>query len=56
MAGMEIVYTENEVYGRLGVSGMTLEKAAKLIVKKYGIANKKEETKEANPMPYHVQY
>lgn len=102
MAGMEIVYTANEVYSRLGVSGstlrkysdvleregyevrknsrgrreytefdvvllqhlvelskedgMTLEKAAKLIVKEYGIANKKEEMKEANPMPYHVQY
>ncbi|EEL25237.1 hypothetical protein bcere0018_57130 [Bacillus cereus Rock1-15] len=102
MAGMEIVYTANEVYGRLGVSsstlrkysdvleregyevrknsrgrrgytefdvvllqqlvelskedGMTLEKAAKLIVKEYGIANKKEETEEVNPMPYHVQY
>nr|WP_257154953.1 DUF3967 domain-containing protein [Bacillus thuringiensis] len=102
MAGMEIVYTANEVYNRLGVSGstlrkysdvleregyevrknsrgrreytefdvvllqhlvelskedgMTLEKAAKLIVKEYGIANKKEEMKEANPMPYHVQY
>ncbi|EOP20036.1 DNA-binding protein [Bacillus cereus VD131] len=102
MAGMEIVYTANEVYGRLGVSsstlrkssdvlereeyevrknsrgrkeytefdvillqhlvelskedGMTLEKAAKLIVKEYGIVNKKEETEEANPMPYHVQY
>ncbi|MGG0315674.1 DUF3967 domain-containing protein [Bacillus mycoides] len=102
MAGMEIVYTANEVYGRLGVSsstlrkysdvleregyevrknsrgrreytefdvvllqqlvelskedGLTLEKAAKLIVKEYGIANKKEETEEANPMPYHMQY
>lgn len=102
MAGMEIVYTSNEVYGRLGVSsstlrkysgvleregyvvkknsrgrreytdfdvllieklvelsredGMTLEKSAKMIVKEYGIANKKEETKEANPMLYHVQY
>lgn len=102
MAGMEIVYTANEVYSRLGVSGstlrkysdvleregyevrknsrgrreytefdvvllqhlvelskedgMTLEKAAKLIIKEYGIANKKEEMKEANPMPYHVQY
>ncbi|TPV39570.1 DUF3967 domain-containing protein [Bacillus dicomae] len=102
MAGMEIVYTTNEVYSRLGMSGstlrkysdvleregyevrknsrgrreytefdvvllqhlvelskedgMTLEKAAKLIVKEYGIANKKEEMKEANPMPYHVQY
>ncbi|PEI34065.1 hypothetical protein CN556_00395 [Bacillus wiedmannii] len=102
MAGMEIVYTANEVYGRLGVSsstlrkysdfleregyevrknsrgrrkytefdlvllqhlvelskedGMTLEKAAKLIVKEYDIANKKEETEEENPMPYHVQY
>lgn len=102
MAGMEIVYTANEVYGRLGVSGstlrkysdvleregyevrknsrgrreytefdmvllqhlvelskedgMTLEKAAKLIVKEYGIANKKEETTEENPMPYHMQY
>lgn len=102
MAGMEIVYTANEVYGRLGVSsstlrkysdvleregyevrknsrgrreytefdvvllqqlvelskedGMILEKAAKLIVKEYGIANKKEETEEANPMPYHVQH
>jgi DNA-binding transcriptional MerR regulator len=103
MAGMEIVYTANEVYGRLGVSSSTLrkysdvleregyevrknsrgrreytefdvvllqhlvelskedgmtfrEKAAKLIVKEYGIANKKEETEEANPMLYHVQY
>lgn len=102
MAGMEIVYTANEVYSRLGVSGstlrkysdvleregyevrknsrgrreytefdvvllqhlvelskedgMTLEKAAKLIIKEYGIANKKEEMKEANLMPYHVQY
>ncbi|WP_265939433.1 DUF3967 domain-containing protein [Bacillus thuringiensis] len=102
MAGMEIVYTANEVYSRLGVSsstlrkysdvleregyevrknsrgrreytefdvvllqhlvelskedGMTLEKAAKLIVSEYGIANKKEETEEVNPMPYHVQY
>ncbi|EJQ73060.1 DUF3967 domain-containing protein [Bacillus toyonensis] len=36
--------------------GMTLEKAAKLIVKEYGITNKKEETEEVNPMPYHVQY
>ncbi|EJR55531.1 hypothetical protein IK3_05625 [Bacillus toyonensis] len=36
--------------------GMTLEKAAKLIVKEYSIANKKEETEEVNPMPYHVQY
>ncbi|AZJ24416.1 hypothetical protein CT694_33555 (plasmid) [Bacillus wiedmannii bv. thuringiensis] len=102
MAEMEIVYTANEVFGRLGVSsstlrkysdvleregyevrknsrgrreytefdvvllqnlvelskedGMTLEKAAKLIVKEYDIANKKEETEEANPIPYHVQY
>lgn len=36
--------------------GMTLEKAAKLIVKEYGITNKKEETEEVSPMPYHVQY
>ncbi|TKH09732.1 DUF3967 domain-containing protein [Bacillus wiedmannii] len=36
--------------------GMTLKKAAKLIVKEYGIANKKEKNKEANPVPYHVQY
>lgn len=35
---------------------MILEKAAKLIVKEYGIANKKEETEEANPMPSHVQH
>ncbi|EOO04853.1 DNA-binding protein [Bacillus cereus str. Schrouff] len=36
--------------------GIILEKAAKLIVKEYGTANKKEETEEANSMPYHVQH
>ncbi|MCU5727566.1 DUF3967 domain-containing protein [Bacillus toyonensis] len=36
--------------------GMTLEKATKLIVKEYGIANKKEEIEGVNPMPYYVQF
>lgn len=90
MSEAEIIYTSNEVYGRLGVSastlrkysdvlerkgydvrknsrgrreytefdvvvieqlvelskqdGMTLEKAAKMIVKQFGIDNKKEES------------
>ncbi|MDM5040944.1 DUF3967 domain-containing protein [Bacillus sp. OR-18] len=102
MSGMEIVYTANEVYNRLGVSGstlrkysdvleregyevrknsrgrreytefdvvllqhlvelskedgMTLEKAAKLIAKQFGIANKKEESQGTYPVPYQMQY
>ncbi|MBE7106169.1 DUF3967 domain-containing protein [Bacillus cereus] len=102
MAETEIVYTANEVYKRLGVSGstlrkysdvleregydvkkssrgrreytefdvllieqlvelskqdgMTLEKAAKLIAKQFGIADKKEELKSVDPIPYQIQY
>ncbi len=102
MAEMEIVYTANEVYNRLGVSGstlrkysdileregydakknsrgrreytefdvllieklvelskqdgMTLEKAAKIIAKQFGIANKKEESQGVDPIPYQIQY
>ncbi|MFJ8369592.1 MULTISPECIES: DUF3967 domain-containing protein [unclassified Bacillus cereus group] len=102
MAEMEILYTANEVYSRLGVSGstlrkysdvleregyevkknsrgrreytefdvvlieklvelskqdgMTLEKAAKMIVKQFGIANKKEEAQEENQLPSHIQF
>lgn len=102
MAEMEILYTANEVYSRLGVSGstlrkysdvleregyevkknsrgrreytefdvilieklvelskqdgMTLEKAAKMIVKQFGIANKKEESQEENQLPSHIQF
>ncbi|KMQ09150.1 DUF3967 domain-containing protein [Bacillus cereus] len=102
MAEMEILYTANEVYSRLGVSGstlrkysdvleregyevkknsrgrreytefdvvlieklvelskqdgMTLEKAAKMIVKQFGIANKKEESQEEDKLPSHIQF
>lgn len=102
MAGIEIVYTANEVYGRLGVSsstprkssdvleregyevqknsqgrreytefdmvllqqlvelskddGMTLEKAAKMIAKQFGIANRKEEFQGTDSVPYQMQY
>jgi DNA-binding transcriptional MerR regulator len=102
MAEMEIVYTANEVYNRLGVSGstlrkysdileregydakknsrgrreytefdvllieklvelskqdgMTLERAAKMIAKQFGIDNKKEETQGTDAIPYHMQY
>ncbi|MEK7019843.1 DUF3967 domain-containing protein [Bacillus sp. FSL R9-9410] len=102
MAEMEIVYTANEVYNRLGVSGstlrkysdileregydakknsrgrreytefdvllieklvelskqdgMTLEKAAKMIVKQFGIDNKKEESQGTDAIPYQMQY
>ncbi|EJQ38282.1 hypothetical protein IEI_05808 [Bacillus wiedmannii] len=102
MAEMEIVYTANEVYNRLGVSGstlrkysdileregydakknsrgrreytefdvllieklievskqdgMTLEKAAKMIAKQFGINNKKEESQGSDPVPYQMQY
>lgn len=101
MSEAEIVYTSNEVYSRLGVSGstlrkysdvleregydvkknsrgrreytefdvvlieqlvelskqdgMTLEKAAKMIAKQFGIANKKMES-QGNPVPYQMQY
>ncbi|HDR3908606.1 DUF3967 domain-containing protein [Bacillus cereus group sp. N17] len=27
-----------------------------IVILQYGIANKKEKTEEANPIPYHVQY
>ncbi|CAH2464617.1 MULTISPECIES: DUF3967 domain-containing protein [Bacillus] len=102
MAEMEIVYTANEVYNRLGVSGstlrkysdileregydakknsrgrreytefdvllieklvelskqdgMTLEKAAKMIAKQFGIDNKKEESQGTDAIPYQMQY
>ncbi|MED1287780.1 DUF3967 domain-containing protein [Bacillus mycoides] len=102
MAEMEIVYTANEVYNRLGVSGstlrkysdileregydakknsrgrreytefdvllieklvelskqdgMTLEKAAKMIAKQFGIDNKKEEIQGTDAIPYQMQY
>ncbi|WP_242322056.1 DUF3967 domain-containing protein [Bacillus cereus group sp. BfR-BA-01393] len=102
MSEAEIVYTSNEVYSRLGVSGstlrkysdvleregydvrknsrgrreytefdvvlieqlvelskqdgMTLEKAAKMIAKQFGIANKKEESQGTDPVPYEMQY
>ncbi|WP_411501435.1 DUF3967 domain-containing protein [Bacillus thuringiensis] len=36
--------------------GMTLEKAAKMIAKQFGIANKKEESQDTNPVPYQMQY
>ncbi|WP_141535807.1 DUF3967 domain-containing protein [Bacillus thuringiensis] len=36
--------------------GMTLEKAAKMIAKQFGIANKKEEFQDTNPVPYQMQY
>ncbi len=35
---------------------MTLEKAAKMIAKQFGIANKKEESQGTNPVPYQMQY
>ncbi|OFD52843.1 putative DNA-binding protein [Bacillus mycoides] len=102
MAEMEIVYTANEVYNRLGVSGstlrkysdileregydakknsrgrreytefdvllieklvelskqdgMTLEKAAKMIAKQFGIDNMKEESQGTDAIPYQMQY
>ncbi|EOO04811.1 DUF3967 domain-containing protein [Bacillus mycoides] len=102
MSEAEIVYTSNEVYSRLGVSGstlrkysdvleregydvrknsrgrreytefdvllieqlvelskqdgMTLEKAAKMIAKQFGIDNKKEESERTDPVPYQMQY
>ncbi|KAB2492561.1 DUF3967 domain-containing protein [Bacillus cereus] len=102
MSEAEIVYTSNEVYSRLGVSGstlrkysdvleregydvrknsrgrreytefdvvlieqlvelskqdgMTLEKTAKMIAKQFGIDNNKEESQEADPVPYQMQY
>ncbi|PEC18002.1 hypothetical protein CN300_02655 [Bacillus thuringiensis] len=36
--------------------GMTLEKAAKMIAKQFGIANKKEESQGTDPIPYQMQY
>ncbi len=36
--------------------GMTLEKAAKMITKQFGIANKKEESLGTDPVPYQMQY
>ncbi|PGM84715.1 hypothetical protein CN957_06935 [Bacillus cereus] len=36
--------------------GMTLEKAAKMIAKQFGIHNKKEESQGADPVPYQIQY
>ncbi|PES90538.1 hypothetical protein CN491_24145 [Bacillus cereus] len=36
--------------------GMTLEKAAKMIAKQFGIDNKKEESQESDPVPYQMQY
>lgn len=36
--------------------GMTLEKAAKMIAKQFGIANKKEESLGTDPVPYQMQY
>ncbi|MED3269734.1 MULTISPECIES: DUF3967 domain-containing protein [Bacillus] len=102
MSKAEIVYTSNEVYSRLGISGstlrkysdvleregfdvrknsrgrreytefdvvlieqlvelskqdgMTLEKAAKMIAKQFGIDNKKEESQGTNLVPYLMQY
>ncbi|MFT4142003.1 MAG: DUF3967 domain-containing protein [Bacillus sp. (in: firmicutes)] len=102
MEKIEMLYTANEVYSRLGVSGstlrkysdvleregyevkknsrgrreytefdvvfieklvelskqdgMTLEKAAKMIVKQCGITNKKEELQEEDPIPFHIQF
>ncbi|MCR6856617.1 DUF3967 domain-containing protein [Paenibacillus jamilae] len=102
MSEVEIVYTSNEVYSRLGVKGstlrkysdvleregydvrknsrgrreytefdiviieqlvelskqdgMTLEKAAKMIAKQFGISNKKEESLDTDPVPYQMQY
>ncbi|RFB07574.1 DUF3967 domain-containing protein [Bacillus sp. OE] len=35
---------------------MTLEKAAKMIAKQFGIANKKEESQEGDLTPYQIQY
>lgn len=35
---------------------MTLEKAAKMIVKQFGIGNKKEESQGSDPIPYQMQY
>ncbi|QWG36526.1 DUF3967 domain-containing protein (plasmid) [Bacillus mycoides] len=35
---------------------MTLEKAAKMIVKQFGIGNKKEESQGSDPIPYPMQY
>ncbi|MEH7043892.1 DUF3967 domain-containing protein [Bacillus thuringiensis] len=102
MSKTEIVYTSNEVYSRLGISGstlrkysdvleregfdvrkntrgrreytefdvvlieqlvelskqdgMTLEKAAKMIAKQFGIDNKKEESQGTDLVPYQIQY
>ncbi|PGU18131.1 DUF3967 domain-containing protein [Bacillus thuringiensis] len=102
MSKAEIVYTSNEVYSRLGISGstlrkysdvleregfdvrkntrgrreytefdivlieqlvelskqdgMTLEKAAKMIAKQFGIDNKKEESHGTDLVPYQMQY
>ncbi|MFJ6194031.1 DUF3967 domain-containing protein [Bacillus thuringiensis] len=102
MSKTEIVYTSNEVYSRLGISGstlrkysdvleregfdvrkntrgrreytefdvvlieqlvelskqdgMTLEKAAKMIAKQFGIDNKKEESQGTDLVPYQMQY
>ncbi|SCB71509.1 DNA-binding protein [Bacillus mycoides] len=36
--------------------GMTLEKAAKMIAKQFGIGNKKEESQGSDPIPYQMQY
>lgn len=36
--------------------GMTLEKAAKMIAKQFGIANKKKASQESDPVPYQMQY
>lgn len=36
--------------------GMTLEKAAKMIAKQFGIANKKEESQGTDPVPYQMHY
>lgn len=36
--------------------GMTLEKVAKMIVKQFGIANKKEETQGTDLVPYQIQH
>ncbi|TKH21238.1 DUF3967 domain-containing protein [Bacillus wiedmannii] len=36
--------------------GMTLEKAAKMIAKQFGIHNKKEESQGSDPVPYQMQY
>lgn len=36
--------------------GMTLEKAAKMIAKQFGIANKKEESQGSDLVPYQMQY